>query len=281
MSHKDNEGRRSFLKNVGLAGVGVVGFNAGAAGAEKPSPVETLPAEYRPGSPGVTVLTPEPGSRETAKKAHIVLVLLVENDDRLQQVVLARGREPLEYSIVADPEAGTYEVTDFQYLQTPQTTSSDSGMGQKQTDSKSESQVGIEGTSYYGPFTVQITTHDPVECRLCRTKQTLEWAHDTNYDATYITDRNWTAVWWAPTGCGTHWYNDWAKFTDRYEGSSKCYTECEGQYYNDDYGDNNKRTYSWHKLHITGYSSGSTDYWGTADHWGEGSGNLHTHVKVV
>lgn len=284
-----SKGRRKFLRNISLLSIGSIGLGSGLARAENisHSPIDTLPEEYRPGASGVAVLSPEPDSRQASADANIVLVLLIEEDDRVKTLVLGQGVEPLEYSVITNPEDMTYRISNFQYLESPRedtspADTSSSPLEEKHTESSDDgNDMSTTSTSDYGPFTVQITTHDPVEVRLCRTKQTLEWAYNSNLLATYITDRKWTAVWWAPTAVGTHWYKDWAKFVDRYESNTKCYTECEAQYYNDDYGDDHKRTFSWHKLHITGYSSGAKDYWGTADHWGEGGGNLHTHEKVV
>lgn len=282
MSDEKRNSRRAFLQNVGIVSLSTIGIGSGVVGAKDQSPIQTLPPEYRPGAPGVTVVTPKPGSKKAAAAANIAAVLLVEKDDgNLQQVVVGSGDQALEYGLKVDPETGMYEVTEFQFLNPAEarTSETESTAGQKHTRSSSDG-ISTEASNY-GPYTVQITTHDLVECKLNRTKQTLEWAYDSSNNSTYITNRNWTAVWWDPTGCGTNWHRDWAKYVDRYEGSSKCYTECEGQYYCDNYGDDNKRTYSWHRVHNTGYSDGTKDYWATADHWGEGSGNLHTHVRLV
>lgn len=292
MPEENENNRRTFIRNVGLISLSTLGVGPGVVSANSKPQINTLPPEYRPSAHGVTVLTPKTGTKKAAQAANITAVLLIEKDDGgYKEVIAGSGDRSLEYCLKVDPESGTYEVTNFQMLNPAEikTQEIDSDNGQKHTRSSSgtessSSSVSIQtttATSNYGPYTVQITTHDPFECKLCRTKQTLEWAYDSSNNSTYITDRSWTAVWWDPTGCGTNWKYDWAKFVDRYEGADKCYTECEGQYYNDNYGNDNNRTYSWHKVHNTGYSNGTKDYWATADHWGEGSGNLHTHVRLV
>lgn len=273
--------RRDVLKTSGtsLAGLSALPFvlsDEGDAKSSKsedhPSPVTTLPPKYRPSSQNVTVIQPAGSkNREIAQQLGLKMVLLVPSEKGSKQpLFLGRDGAAADFTIRIDAESKKYEIENPRSI-----------------DSTSN-ELNPEATSYYGPFTMVVTTHDPAECRLARTKQTLEWAYDSNYDTTYVTDRSMFTRAWAPVDhceggvahfVNTHWYEDWSRFTGRGDGSNSCYTECEAQFYNDDYQDNNHRTYSWHQLHITGYESGTKDWWGTADHWGEGSSNLHIHVR--
>lgn len=278
--------RRDVLERTGagLAGLSALPFiisdDASAQSQqsdELPSPISTLPLSYRPSASGVTVVQPEDAkTRHVAQQLGLRLVALVPSErgseGAKQPLVLGRDGDAAEFSVVVDSETQTYSIENLEILVT----------------SSTSNETRPESTSYYGPFTVVITTHDPAECRLARTKQTLEWAYDSNYATTYMTDRSMYTRAWAPVDhceggtahfINTHWYEDWSKFVGHEDGSDSCYTECEAQYYNDDYGDNDHRTYSWHKLHITGYEGGTKDYWGTHDNWGEENDKLHVHVR--
>lgn len=278
----DENSRRAFLRNAGLVSLSALGVGSGLASAKSQSAIQTLPPEYRPGADGVTVLTPKAGSKQSAKAANLAAVLMVEKDDGgYKQVVAGRGDRSLEFNLEVDFEAKTYEVTDLEFINPAEAQSTDTSSSDGQKHTVSSGGLDTEVTSTYGPYTVQITTHDPVECKLCRTKQTLEWSHDTNTASTYVSSRDYTGAWWDPTGCGTNWHHDYTNWVDQYSSTDKCYTECEGQYYCDNFQDDNKRTFSYHKVHNTGYSDGTKDYWATADHSGEGSSYLHTHVRLV
>ncbi|UPV74742.1 hypothetical protein M0R89_01405 [Halorussus limi] len=267
--------RRRLLRNLGVAGLAATGLGASAVTGR----TETAPASN--GSEGVqtTDLTPANGAAEKAEKAFINNVTLVESTDGDRRAVRVDGTAviPVEYDVQVDAQRGTYSIPELDVLGGELNVIKPGEVGTQST-------VGTNATSQIYDLTVQATTHDGAECKLCRTTHMLEWYYHTNYDATIIDNRGVDGRAWENT-CDpadlTTWYEDYNKFTDRSEGSSECFSQAEGQYYCDNWHKNDKRTWSWHEVGITGHSNGTSDYYGTGDHTGEDGDALHMHVKVV
>lgn len=219
-----------------------------------------------------------------ANEANIKLVALILQESRKPALlVYAEAIEPVTYSIKPQPESLEYRIENVQH---PSKSLDFRDENNNINIEGSEGRIGEEGvkendTTYYDRFTVGMLTRDPVDYRLCRTEHWIEWAYDNNYASTYITDRDYESKAWAPTGAGTHWYHDFTEFRDRSSSSSECYSECFGKYYNDDFNDPNLRTYATHEIGITGFSNGTTDYYGVGDAWGDSSALLDHNVGVV
>lgn len=265
MSKKQSTGetstRRQFLESTGTLGISLAGLSAVSR--------RTAASDGHPQGGKTIELTPAAGHAGKAKSVFIESVVLTQlADGGIKQSISAEAAAPVEYSVRTNLQEKTYEIREF--------TLGDGKLNVVNPDVAADSTVEPSGTSPMYDLTVQYTTHNQYEYKLCRTTHFLEWYYHSNYDATIMNDRTVTPRTWSER----NWYTETTKFTDLSEFSGKCYSEAFGKHYNDKYGDDHKRTVSEHSIGITGYSNGTSDYTTDAYHYGEGSSYLHTHTVV-
>ncbi|UPV74744.1 hypothetical protein M0R89_01415 [Halorussus limi] len=248
------QNRRQYLKTLGAVGCGLAGVVPAASSAS------ALPNDE------LVEATPASGHAKRARAAGIDAVTVTKRDGGYEQTVSASAVGPVEYDLRVDLENATYEVVDLT-----------AGVGELNVATEpNTATVSPDGTSQNYDLSVQYTTHNQYEYKLCRTTHWLEWYYHSNYDATIMNDRTVTPRTWS----ARNWYTEESKFTDLSESSSECFSEAFGKHYNDKYGGDHKRTYSEHTVQITGHSNGTSDYNTSAYHYGEGSSYLHTNTVV-
>ena len=117
------------------------------------------------------------------------------------------------------------------------------------------------------------TVTDPLGCKLCRTRHTLDFTCGGSTS-------NWSNWWysayaWSPTCAGTHWKYDWNQL--EYVQNDPASSQVQAQYYNTDFLTSAKTTV-WMEIDLTGYADCSWDW---AAHWtanGEGASLLSANM---
>lgn len=139
--------------------------------------------------------------------------------------------------------------------------------------SSGDSGIGTEdhggdgrGSNYEGGLWV--ITEDPAYINLASTEGWIDWTTDVDY-----VEWKWHAV-PCETSVGTTWHIDDAGHSWTNWGDDYVQVRFYGDYYNYDWGDNDERTDTSHRLYATGNADGSMDWQTYHWHSGEDSGNL-------
>jgi hypothetical protein len=180
------------------------------------------------------------------------------------------GSGPQYFSIEVDSVNKTYKTTKLEITgeKFPELFGETSPGVTKQEIGKIDSSITASSTtSYYGR--VSVLTEDPLNLDCAKTTHRLDWSTDgttVNYISRELTATAYTTI------VGTHWYVDYAQFNGPVEYSANkdsVTSDAEAQYYNDDWGADDERTWAWHRTTITGKADATFDWIAWWDHWGE------------
>lgn len=277
MPDKNNNSRRKFLKGVSAVGLTLAG--TGLATASKNNspksddwkvPDRLLDDDVK----RVVKMHPEKGFKNAKVQAGVVDVYkLVKTDGTASVLKVGQFDTPVEYDLYTDLENKSYRIEGVSEVAASEIT--------QMTSTTETSPQDVSTANSQSNYSVQIMQHDPVECKLCRTNQTLVWSHDGSSSS--FVSRSKEAKAWSPTGCGTNWYRD----TDRWDGEPSVIdggrtvaSTNEGGYYNYNFRDDSKVTNVDHSITIEGYQDGGAYYIDVVNKSGEYSGLLHSHTTA-
>lgn len=202
-------------------------------------------------------ITLKPDPAQTDVVLDEVVAILDSNGVTIRATQKVRPGESGEYVLDADLKAGTYST--------------------KLKDRKFAPVTPMALTNY--AYFIEITTYDPVNFPLCRTRSTLTWTLSSSMAVVGATGTK-EAQAYNPTGANTHWYNDvnnWDPAPSYDSGSA--WDGVTASYYNYDFQDPTQPTHVTHKENLWGYPDGSAQHSYQHTYSGEYYWLLHSLVK--
>lgn len=233
------------------------------------------------GTPQVFTLTPSQDNYINLEKVQLIVwsknhtTLIVHDTKKV-------GSGPKYFRIEVDLQNKTYkttklEITKEKFPELFGKIETSSGTTLQETNRISSPTI-LSTTYYYGR--VSVLTEDPINIDCAKTTHRLDWSTDgttVNFISRELTATAYTTI------VGTHWYIDYAQFNGpvTYSSSHDSVTsDAEAQYYNDDWHNDDERTWAWHRIRITGKANGYFDWTAWWDHWGEDAWLLHGSAFV-
>jgi hypothetical protein len=211
---------------------------------------------------------------------HVQLIIWNKNHTTLSiHTKKEAGSGPQYFSIEVFPENKTYKTTKKEIKESLFLKQITEGQVNGAIDQKSKkSSEDVVTASSYRTIQVAILSEDPAFLDLGKTWHRLEFSADGStviYNYRSINGAAYTTPW----PFNTHWYIDITPTfygTPQYSPNHYSVTsDGYGQYYNDDWNNQNLRTWAWHRIKIQGNADTSADITASWDHWGEDAGLLH------
>lgn len=249
MPDKNNNSRRKFLKGVSAVGLTLAGTGLATA-SENNSPKSddwNVPDRLLDDDvKRVVKMHPEKGFKNARIQAGVVDVYkLVKADGTASVLKVGEFDTPVEYDLYTDLENKSYRIEGVSEVAASEIT--------QMTSTTETSPQNVSTADSQSNYSVQILQEDPLQCKLCRTNQTLVWSHDGSSSS--FVSRSKEAKAWSPTGCGTNWYRNldqWDGNPSVIDGGRTVTSTNEGGYYNYNFRDNSKRTDVDHSITIEG-----------------------------
>ncbi|MDW7727783.1 MAG: hypothetical protein SCH70_11865 [Candidatus Methanoperedens sp.] len=210
---------------------------------------------------------------------HVQLTIWNKNHTTLSIHKKEANSGPQYFSIEVFPENKTYKTTKKEIKESPFLKQITDGQVKRAIDQKSKNNSeNVVTASSYRTIQVAILSEDPATLDLAKTWHRLDFSADGStviYNYRLINGEAYITPW----PFNTHWYIDITPTfygspqysPDHYSVTSDGY----GQYYNDDWNDQNLRTWAWHRIKIQGNADTSADVTASWDHWGEDAWLLH------